>query len=132
MEQGPPLDLEAPLVRGPDFSSIRLVRVSPQTLSPSPGRRRLACMHAFEKLQQQHQRPACGCRLCKLQASNILGVQSKPFAPETHVFEPDEYEDPVRWQRHCCPVCSPVCMESQRSRGPYFDTQVLQSQLLLL
>ena len=33
-EQGPPLELEAPLVRGPDFSSIRLVRVSlvPQAL----------------------------------------------------------------------------------------------------
>lgn len=35
-----------------------------------------------------------------LQASNILGVQSKPFSPDTHVFEPDEYEDPVRLRSH--------------------------------
>lgn len=31
-----------------------------------------------------------------VQASNILGVQPKPFSLDTHIFEPDEYEDAVR------------------------------------
>lgn len=31
-----------------------------------------------------------------MQASNILGVQPKPFSPETHVYEQEEYHDQVR------------------------------------
>ena len=55
-----------------------------------------------------------------LQASNILGVQSKPFSPDTHVFEPDEYEDPVRCDGSAIP---PVQVQFGCSSNPRIAAQ---------
>lgn len=35
------------------------------------------------------------CQVLAVQASNILGVETRPFSAETHEYEEEEYEDPV-------------------------------------